>query len=153
MRNMVSIIIPIYNRQSYIEECIDSICASSYSDYEIILIDNIQILKTKNQTVLNDLDYIANELKRIAKENNLIVFLTSQISRQVEKRVNKVPKLIDLKNTSCLEEVSDVVIMLYRENYYDLKCDNNNAQICILKNNFGNVGYTELEFKYGFFFP
>ena len=75
-----------------------------------------------------------------------------EISRQVEKRVNKVPKLIDLKNTSCLEEVSDVVIMLYRENYYDLKCDNNNAQICILKNNFGNVGYTELEFKYGFFY-
>lgn len=122
------------------------------NDYEIVLIDNIQILKTKNQAVLNELDYIAKELKRIAQENNLIVFLTSQISRQVEKRVNKVPKLIDLKNTSCLEEVSDVVIMLYRENYYDLKCDNNNAQVCIIKNNFGDIGYFELEFQYGFFY-
>lgn len=122
------------------------------NDYEIVLIDNIQILKTKNQAVLNKLDYIAKELKRIAQENNLIVFLTSQISRQVEKRVNKVPKLIDIKNTSCLEDVSDVVIMLYRENYYDLKCNNNNAQVCIIKNNFGDIGYFELEFKYGFFY-
>ena len=60
--------------------------------------------------------------------------------------------MIDIKNTSCLEDVSDVVIMLYRENYYDLKCNNNNAQVCIIKNNFGDIGYFELEFKYGFFY-
>ena len=108
----------------------------------VIIIDYIQLLKTANE----DVDII-QEVKRIAIENNLIVILLSQISRRVERRNDHRPMLADLKDFDSLEELSDVVLMLYRENYYDLDKDVlPYAEVIIRKNNFGSVGICKLNY-------
>lgn len=114
---------------------------------EIVVIDYIQLLKITNR----DIDII-QEIKRIAIENNLIVIILSQISRRVESRNDHRPKLSDLKIFGSLEELSEVVLMLYRDNYYNFEEDTKPcAEIIIRKNNFGDVGIINLNYINGHF--
>lgn len=113
---------------------------------QIIVIDYIQLLKTSNCNS----DTI-QEIKRIAIENNLIVIILSQISRRVERRNDHRPMLADLKSFDSLEELSDVVLMLYRDNYYNFENDNQCAEIIIRKNNFGDIGIINLNYINGHF--
>jgi len=89
------------------------------------------------------------ELKNIANKNNCIIFITSQISRALERRSSKWPMLYDLKDSSCIEDISDVVLFIYREEYYNREDEyyRNKANIIVAKNKNGYVGTTELLFK------
>lgn len=58
-------------------------------------------------------------LKELAKENDVTIIVTSQLFNKIEKRHNKRPLLADLKNTESSEKVSDVVIFIYRDEYYN----------------------------------
>ncbi|MBQ8460028.1 AAA family ATPase [bacterium] len=119
---------------------------------EFLFIDYVQLLKMPKAPNLTEATNLAiYEIKRIARENNLCVFLLSQLSRNPEYRTDKRPILSDLRNGSLLEELSDVVIMIYRNGYYNMNNKNLAEEIIIRKNNSGPIGNFFLNFKDGFF--
>lgn len=72
----------------------------------------------------------------------------SQLSREVEKRVDKKPQLSDLRESGTIEQDADAVIMLHREDYYDPDTDKKGlTDICVRKNRNGPVGDSELYFE------
>ena len=136
-----------------IDDDIDIIQIKEYVETvkpEYVFIDYIQLIKLpanveRDSAMLN----FMKELKVIANQNNCIIFITSQVSRTVKRRNSKWPMLHDLKEYGCLEDISDVVLFIYREEYYNLKDEYNKgkAQINIAKNKNGYVGTVNILFK------
>ncbi len=89
----------------------------------VIFIDYLQLLsgdgskRSKDNRVL-EVSYITQRLKAIAKELNVPVVALSQLSRSVESREDKRPQLSDLRDSGSIEQDADVVLFLYREEYY-----------------------------------
>lgn len=121
---------------------------------DILFIDSIQCLKMPKAPNMTDaINLAVKEVKRIAVENDLIVVLTSQLSRGTEARYDHRPLLSDLRNSSLLEEISDLVLLIYRPEYYDpedvdLK---GKAEVLIAKNRFGILALVPLYFYKGIF--
>lgn len=121
---------------------------------DILFIDCIQCIKMPKAPNLTEAINLAiKEVKRIAVENDLIVVLTSQVSRSSLYRCDHRPIISDLRNGSLLEDLSDVIMMIYREEYYDRENKDlkNKADIIIAKNKFGELSYVNLYFAKGFF--
>lgn len=116
------------------------------NNYDYIFIDCVQLMKL-NKTDKNGLKQIVSELKRIAKENFVTIILTAEVSIELEQREDKRPMLFDLKGEGVLEHLSDVVIFLYREDYYDQFCKEfNNTELIVAKNKFGGTGSINMHF-------
>ena len=124
---------------------------------DIVFIDYIQLLQMPKAPNLTEATNLAiREIKRIAAENNIMVVMLSQLSRAVESRCDKRPLLSDLRNGNLIEELSDIILMLYRDEYYNPEPDDSyneimHNEIIISKNSYGPVGIIMLEFKKGFF--
>ena len=94
---------------------------------------------------------ISRSLKAIAKELNVPIIALSQLSRNVENRIDKKPILSDLRESGSIEQDADLVLMLYRESYYnsnvkqDLKTDI--TELIITKQRNGPIGTVELNFN------
>ena len=101
----------------------------------------------------DSINLAVQEIQRIARETGVIFVLLTQLSRSVESRCDKRPLLSDIRNSSLLEELSDVVMMLYRESYYncDDETNKNLAEINFPKNNFGPLPIIMLKFENGIF--
>merc|ERR1712127_834408 len=120
----------------------------------LIIIDYLQLmqyskLKLENRTL--ELSQITRALKSIAREFKTPVITLSQLSRNVESRFNKRPILSDLRESGSIEQDADLVLMLYRENYYNLqvKKDLNPidlTELIVTKQRNGPLGVVELEF-------
>lgn len=111
----------------------------------VAFIDYYQMLEINNETSF------LKGLKKLAIENNIAIFLLSQISRKVEHRQNKYPLLADIKGSNILEDFSDIVLMLYREGYYDIKDETNRANVTILKNPTNYKNMVTLKYENGHF--
>ena len=88
----------------------------------LVIIDYLQLMQTSNNQILNrtqEISQITRSLKNIAREFNVPIIVLSQLSRNVENRVNKRPILSDLRESGSIEQDADLVLMLYRENYYN----------------------------------
>ena len=82
----------------------------------------------------------------MAKELNVPVICLAQLSRANEARQNKRPMLSDLRESGAIEQDADIVLGLYREDYYDKETDKANLAECIvLKNRRGETGTIELQ--------
>lgn len=85
-----------------------------------IIIDYLQLMKSNleldNRT--QEISSITRDLKILAKEFEIPIILLSQLSRNVENRVNKRPLLSDLRESGSIEQDADIVIMIYRDDYY-----------------------------------
>jgi len=94
---------------------------------------------------------VARSLKEFGSEFDCPVFLLSQLNRSVEKRPNRRPVLSDLRDSGNIEEVADIVLMLYRDDYYKEKDGNNDldgmADILVAKNRNGKTGVVRLGFE------
>ena len=89
---------------------------------DLIIIDYLQLItgesKNSNDNRVKEISDITRGLKAIAKELNIPVVALSQLSRKVEEREEKRPQLADLRESGSIEQDADLVVFLYREEYY-----------------------------------
>ena len=89
---------------------------------DLLVIDYIQLLqgsgKRGNENRVQELTEITTNLKALAKELNIPILALSQLSRQVENRDDKRPQLSDLRESGSIEQDADVVMFVFREEYY-----------------------------------
>lgn len=119
----------------------------------LVVIDYIQLMQSASGTsgytgenrtqVVSD---ISRMMKIMAKELNVPVICLSQLSRANEARTNKRPLLSDLRESGAIEQDADLVMGLYRDDYYNKDSDKPNVAECIiLKNRRGETGTVELQ--------
>lgn len=111
----------------------------------VIALDFLTLIKHVNPTGnrQQDVSDIVKDLKSIAKEFNVPFIVISQLNRAVEARQDKTPNMSDLNESGTIEQVADVIALLYREDYYDKgeqKHDINEVQMNIAKNRQGRTG-------------
>lgn len=115
----------------------------------MLIIDYLQLMEPTNPTsnVVQQITEISRSLKGLARELNVPVLAISQLSRAVEQRSPQIPRLADLRESGSLEQDSDVVLFIYREDRYRPESSKKNiADIIIAKHRNGPVGKTELYF-------
>lgn len=120
----------------------------------LIIIDYLQLLlnsKLKFENRVQEISQITRSLKSIAKEFQVPIIALSQLSRNVENRVNKRPVLSDLRESGSIEQDADLVLMLYRENYYTTTLGKNEkiapAELIVAKHRNGPLGTIRLYFQ------
>ena len=126
-------------------------CKSMARDgLDLVIVDYFQLVqaKGKHEDERRRLNYIAEQLKNLARLLDIAVIAVSQLSRSCEGRPDKRPQLSDLRETGRLEEEADLVIFIYRDDYYNKKEHehDNVAEFIIGKQRNGPTGTVKLEF-------
>ncbi len=133
---------------------------------DVLFVDYLQLVRGTAENRVNEIAEISMGLKAIAKELNIPVVALSQLSRQVENREDKRPQLSDLRESGSIEQDSDVVMFVFREEYYverekpsDDRLDemaawqermdrlHGRAEVIIGKQRHGPIGSVELSFE------
>lgn len=103
---------------------------------------------TKTPSREQQISEISRELKQLAKELNCPVLGLSQLNRSVEARVDKRPNVSDLRESGALEQDADVVLLLYRDDFYNPETkDKGIAEIIIGKNRSGETGTSKVSWQ------
>lgn len=112
------------------------------NDIKLIIIDYLQLLEgTRRENRNLEISEISRSLKILAKELDIPIIALSQLSRSVESRQVKKPMLSDLRESGLLEQDADIVMFLYREDYYNPETENKNiTDVIIAKNRNGPTG-------------
>ena len=118
-------------------------------DIGLIVIDYIQLVqgssKRANASREQEISEISRSLKILAKEINVPVIALSQLSRSVEQRPDHRPMLSDLRESGAIEQDADIVMFLYRDDYYNQESEKKNiAEIILAKHRSGSTGTVEL---------
>jgi replicative DNA helicase len=136
---------------------------------DVLVIDYIQLLsgsnRRANENRVQEVTEITTSLKALAKELNVPILALSQLSRQVENRDDKRPQLSDLRESGSIEQDADVVLFVFREEYYlknrepragteehfkwqaDMEAVHGKAEVIIGKQRHGPTGTVGLQFK------
>lgn len=113
-----------------------------------IIIDYLQLMGGDNDNRVQELAKISRGLKGLAREFNVPIIALSQLSRGVESRTNKRPMMSDLRDSGSIEQDADLIMMLYRDEYYNPDTqDRGVAEVNIVKHRNGPVGMRQLLFK------
>lgn len=118
------------------------------NDLGIVIIDYLQLMTLGGRAAESkqlEVSEISRSLKAIARELNVPVIALSQLSRAVEQRPDHRPMLSDLRDSGAIEQDADVVMFLYRDDYYNKESEKKNiAEIIIAKQRNGPIGTVEL---------
>ena len=120
----------------------------------LIIIDYIQLIQGsgKNESRQQEVSEISRRLKALARELDVPVIALSQLSRGVEKREDKRPMLSDLRESGAIEQDADLVMFLYRDEYYNRKDEEERAateevELNLAKHRNGPTGLVKLMFE------
>ncbi|HAD19859.1 MAG TPA: replicative DNA helicase [Lachnospiraceae bacterium] len=114
-------------------------------DIQIVIIDYLQLMVGSGESRQQEISNISRSLKALARELNVPVVALSQLSRAVEKRDNKRPILSDLRESGAIEQDADVVMFIYRDDYYNKDSEKKGiAEINIAKQRNGPIGTVDL---------
>ena len=135
---------------------------------DVLIIDYLQLVRpaSAKDSRVNEVSEITQGMKAIAKELNIPVIALSQLSRQVENREDKRPQLSDLRESGSIEQDADVVMFVYREEYYkerekpgdhdlekmakwqeEMERLHGKAEVILGKQRHGPIGSVELAFE------
>ena len=119
---------------------------------DLLIIDYLQLMSTGNSSYagnrVQEISEISRSLKQIGRELHVPIVALSQLSRAVETRPGNIPQLSDLRDSGSIEQDADVVLMMYREDYYEEDSDRPGmTDIYIRKHRNGPTGRIELLFK------
>ena len=135
---------------------------------DVLVVDYLQLLsgtRTRQDNRVQELTEITTGLKALAKDLNVPILALSQLSRQVEQRDDKRPQLSDLRESGSIEQDADVVMFVYREEYYlknkeprpgsdehiewmtQMERAHGRAEVIIGKQRHGPTGMVELQFE------
>ena len=117
----------------------------------LVVIDYVQIMSglrdSRGVNRAQEIADISRSLKSLALELNVPIILLSQLNREVESRQDKRPNIADLRESGALEQDADIILLLYRDSYYDKESKKGNlSEINIAKNRSGSTGIVELAF-------
>jgi replicative DNA helicase len=123
--------------------------AESGKELGAVVIDYLQLMEgSGSDNRVQELSRITRGLKQMARELNVPVVALSQLSRGVEARTNKRPMLSDLRESGSIEQDADLVLMIYRDEYYNPDTpDRGITEIIVTKHRNGPVGTVKLLFE------
>lgn len=116
---------------------------------ELVVVDYLQLMdaRSRSENRQQEITEISRSLKALARELKVPVIAISQLSRAVESRTGNRPQLSDLRESGAIEQDADVVVFLFREEYYHPTDENRNkAEAIIAKQRNGPTGSVELVF-------
>ncbi len=114
----------------------------------LVVIDYLQLMSGKGSNRNEELGDITRSLKLMARDLDVPVIALSQLSRKVEERSDKRPLLSDLRESGSIEQDADIVLMIYRDEYYnDESRLKGFAEVLVRKNRMGEVGGIHLVFQ------
>ncbi len=130
-------------------------CRRLYAEHglDMVLIDYMQLMSGqsgggRNENRQQEISYISRSLKSLARELNVPVIALSQLSRAVESRSDKRPMLSDLRESGSIEQDADVVLFIYRDDYYNEDSEQQNiADVIVAKHRHGSTGTVSLFFR------
>lgn len=122
------------------------------SGLDVLVIDYLQLMSAGGYSNQNnrvqEISDISRSLKALARDLAIPILALSQLSRAVELRPSKIPQLSDLRESGAIEQDADVVMMMYREDYYEEDTDRKGVtDLFIRKHRNGPVGHIELAFR------
>ncbi|MDO8466630.1 MAG: replicative DNA helicase [bacterium] len=117
----------------------------------LLIVDYLQLIqpRTHSDNMVHQITEISRNLKALGRELNVPILALSQLSRGVEQRDSKVPRLADLRESGSIEQDADIVLLLYREDKTKANPspeEQNIAQVIIAKHRNGPTGAVELRF-------
>jgi replicative DNA helicase len=130
---------------------------------DLVIIDYLQLMQGeghRNENRVQEISYISRSLKAMARELNAPVLAVSQLSRAVEFRASHEPQLSDLRESGSIEQDADVVMFIYRDEYYykteeewilahpDREYPREEADVIIAKHRNGPTGRVKLRFRH-----
>jgi replicative DNA helicase len=121
---------------------------------DICFIDYLQLISSQNtrsDNRQNEVSAISRQIKRIARELEMPIICLSQLSRNVEQREDKRPLMSDLRDSGAIEQDADIIMFLYRAEYYTKSAeDDSKAELIFAKHRNGSIGTVELSFSKDF---
>ncbi len=112
-----------------------------------LFVDYLQRMEGEGDRKFEQVGMVVRGLKNLARDLSIPVIVLAQVSRTVEARTSKEPRMGDLSDSSEIEKEADQVLMLYRPEYYEPTAENRGlAKIIVEKNRHGPSGYCEVAF-------
>ncbi len=118
-------------------------------DIQMVIVDYLQLMRGsyRSESRQQEISEISRSIKALARELNIPIIAISQLSRAAEQREDHRPRLSDLRESGAIEQDADIVILLFREEYYNPTDENSGvAEVIVAKQRNGPTGMIKLAF-------